>query len=171
MIGLLLVPINFVMACVLSDHRPLSDPWFWIAVVTGASVFSLITWYSSKALMRRGNQPMFIAVLGCSLGTLFLNRTIDLELPVVFSVFFTLPILVSFLVGSCAFDHRQWDRRHWTISAQNRLWLFWNRFCIGRICSLDWYLSIRNDFRASFDFCTDSVSYLFDDVSLWCPDA
>lgn len=123
-IGLLLVPINFVMACVLSDHRPLSDPWFWIAVVTGASVFSLITWYSSKALMRRGNQPMFIAVLGCGLGTLFLNRTIDLELPVVFSVFFTLPILVSFLFGSCTFDHRQWDRRHWTISAQNRLWLF-----------------------------------------------
>ena len=122
-IGLLLVPINFVMACVLSDHRPLSDPWFWVAVFTGVSVFSFITWHSSKALLRRGNQPMFIAVLGCGLGTLFLNRTIDLDLPIVFSSLFTLPILASFLIGSCAFDNRQWERQHWTVSAQNRLWL------------------------------------------------
>lgn len=123
-IGLLLVPINFAMACLLSDHRPLSDPWFWVAVITGVCVFSVITWHSSKALLRRGNLPMVVAVLGCGLGALFLNRTIELDLPIVFPTLFALPILVCFLVGSCAFDSRQWDRRHWTISAESRLWLF-----------------------------------------------
>ncbi len=135
-IGLLLVPINFVMACVLSDHRPLSDPWFWVAVITGVCVFSFITWQSSKALLRRGNLPMFVAVMGCGLGTLFLNRTVDLDLPIVFSTLFTLPILVCFLVGSCTFDSPQWNRQHWTISAENRLWLFFGIASASAISAL-----------------------------------
>lgn len=135
-IGLLLVPINFVMACVLSDHRPLSDPWFWVAVITGVCVFSFITWHSSKALLRRGNLPMVVAVLGCGLGTLLLNRTIELDLPIVFSTLFALPILVCFLVGSCAFDSRQWDRRPWTISVENRLWLFFGIASASAISAL-----------------------------------
>ena len=135
-IGLLLVPINFVMACVLSDHRPLSDPWFWVAVITGVCVFSFITWHSSKALLRRGNFPMFVAVMGCGLGTLFLNRTVDLDLPIVFSTLFTLPILVCFLVGSCTFDSLQWNRQHWTMNAENRLWLFFGIASASAISAL-----------------------------------
>ena len=135
-IGLLLVPINFVMACVLSDLRPLGDPWFWVAVITGVSVFSFITWYSSKALLRRGNAPMVVAVLGCGLGTLFLNRTIDLNWSIVFTPLLTLPILVCFLIGSCAFDSRQWNRQHWTISSENRLWLFFGIATASAISAL-----------------------------------
>ena len=123
-IGLLLVPINFVMACVLSDHRPLSDPWFWVAVITGLSVFSFLTWYSSKALLRRGNLPMVVAIMGCGIGSLILNRTIDSGFSDVFSSLFALPILVSFVIGSCTFDPLQWKRQHWTSRSQNRLWLF-----------------------------------------------
>ena len=135
-IGLLLVPINFAMACLLSEHRPLSDPWFWVALITGVCVFSFITWHSSKALLRRGNLPMVIAVLGCGLGTLFLNRTIELDLPNVFPTLFALPILACFLVGSCAFDSRQWDRRHWTVSAESRLWLFFGIASASAISAL-----------------------------------
>ena len=113
-IGLLLVPINFVMACVLSDHRPLSDPWFWVAVITGLSVFSFLTWYSSKALLRRGNLPMVVAIMGCGIGSLILNRTIDSGFSDVFSSLFALPILVSFVIGSCTFDPLQWKRQQYS---------------------------------------------------------
>ena len=123
-IGLLLVPLNFVAACVLSDQRELNDPMLWIALVIGATGFSMMTWWSSKHLVKRGNLPMVLAIMGSGIATLLLNRTIDSANSSLQYLVFSIPVVVSFLIGTCTFDRRQWVRERWTTRASNRLFLF-----------------------------------------------
>ncbi len=129
-IGLLLIPLNFVAACVLAGgagdelRRPISDPWLWLAVMVGVSGFSVLAWYSSKHLFRAGHLPIVIALMGCGIGTLLLGRLIETTSSSVWYFAYSLPVAASFLVGTCMFDTQQWQRTRWSERAGNRLYLF-----------------------------------------------
>ena len=123
-IGLLLVPLNFVAACVLSERRALTEPWLWIAVVVGLTVFTFMTWKSTKHLLRRGNLPMTIAIIGCGVGALILNRSVESASASFQYLVFAIPVVASFLIGTCAFDSRQWTRERWSVRASNRVFLY-----------------------------------------------
>ncbi len=135
-IGLLLVPLNFVAASVLSERRELHEPWLWIAIVVGLSTFSLMTWKSTKHLLRKGNLPMTLAMMGCGVGTLILNRTVSSASSSFHYVIFAFPVLASFLVGTCAFDPSQWRRRRWSQRASNRAFLFLGISAFAAIAAL-----------------------------------
>ncbi len=83
LIGLLLVPLNFLAACVLTGseqlRRPLDDPSYWAAVLTGVGFFGLMTWWSSRFLLRRGYGGLTIGIMITAILTLIINR---LEIPV-----------------------------------------------------------------------------------------
>ena len=129
-IVLLLIPLNFVAACVLSGgsadelRRPLSDPWLWVAATIGIGAFSALAWQASQFLFRRGSWPLVVALIGCGIGTLLLSRVIETTSASVWYLVYSLPVLVSFLLGTCLFDPRQWQRKRWSPGAANRLYLF-----------------------------------------------
>jgi len=78
LIGLLLVPLNFLAACILTGseqlRRPIDDPMYWIAVIIGVAGFSLMTWWSSRLLLSKGNLPLTIGMMGAAILTLVANR-------------------------------------------------------------------------------------------------
>ena len=125
LIGLLLVPLNFLSACVLTgqadDQRPLTDPVYWIAMVTGLGAFTCMTWFSSKCLLRRGQLPLTLSILTCSVLLLVYNR---LAIPwdsrwQMFLI--TLPPLGGFLMGVVYSIPQQWGQRRLSERATTRL--------------------------------------------------
>ena len=126
-IGLLLVPLNFLAACILTGsgeyQRSLSDPIYWTAVTVGMASFSVMTWFSSKYLLRRGNLPMFVAVMGCSLSMLVINRVDNPLSQSWLTIVLSLPVVVSFVTGVSTIDSRQWTRRVWSDRITYRLLL------------------------------------------------
>ena len=123
-IGLLLVPLNFLAGCILTgDRRGAADPMYWIAVVVGVAVFGTLTWHSGKHLLRRGQLPLVLAILGCSLALLINNR---LALPSgrgVRLMLLTLPMVIAFMAGFVRGVPRQWTRTRWAGRTLNRLLL------------------------------------------------
>ena len=128
LIGLLLVPLNFVAACVLSgnegDRRELTDPLLWTAVGIGLTSFSAMTWYSSQCLFRRGQLPLVLAIMGCAIGTLVINRAQSIGTSSIRMLLLSIPLAVSFLIGTAAFYKRQWVRVRWPDRASNRVFIF-----------------------------------------------
>ncbi len=125
-IGLLLVPLNFVAACVFSggeERRELSDPWLWAAVIVGVGGFGAMTYWASKFLLRKNNWPLVIGVIGSGLAAVFFNRTAawagsSLNVAVV-----CLPVIACFLIGADLFGKRTREKTHWPPRAANRLYL------------------------------------------------
>jgi hypothetical protein len=140
-IVLLLIPLNFVAACVLSGgsgdetRRSISDPLLWLAVGIGMAAFSGLAWHSSKYLLRRGYWPMVIAVIGCGGGTLLLGRLIETTSASIWYLVYSLPVLLSFIVGTCFFDVSQWQRVRWSRRAANRLYLFLGITTFAALCA------------------------------------
>ena len=128
LIGLLLVPLNFVAACVLSGtdegRRELTDPLLWTAVGIGLTSFTAMTWYSSQCLFRRGQLPLVIAIMGCAIGTLVINRAQNIDASGIRKLLLSVPLAVSFLIGTAAFYKRQWVRIRWPERASNRVFIF-----------------------------------------------
>ena len=128
LIGLLLIPLNFLAACILTgneaDRRELTDPLLWIAIAIGLTSFGAMTWFSGKCLFRRGQLPMVIAIIGCGIGTLVINRVDGLDESSLRKLFITLPLALSFLVGAATFYKRQWLRARWPERSTNRLFVF-----------------------------------------------
>ena len=126
-IGLLLIPLNFLAACVLTgqgeDRREITDPVYWFAIITGLGAFTAMTWYSSKYLLRRGQLPLVAAILICSTSQLFNNR---ITLPTVSwqMMLLSVPMVVGYLIGVVLAVPRQWNRERWTVRSINRLLLF-----------------------------------------------
>ncbi len=127
-IGLLLVPLNFLAACILTstgpDRRPITDPVYWIAVLTGTIAFSLMTWISGKSLLRRRQWPLFVGVMGCSLSLLVINRVAthapnDSWKTLLLSAVPTLALAVAVMT----IRPGQWQRTHWSSRDTARLWL------------------------------------------------
>ncbi len=78
LIGMLLIPLNFVAACMLNgapeQRRSLGDPLLWIAVVTGSVAFSAMSWFSTGNLFRIRHIGIAIAVVVSGLTVLVANR-------------------------------------------------------------------------------------------------
>jgi len=82
LIGLLLIPLNIVAACILSggeDRHELSDPLLWVALSIGLSSFAAMTWFSSKCLFRKGQLPLVLSIMGCAGATLLINRLVEAD--------------------------------------------------------------------------------------------
>lgn len=75
-IATLLVPLNFLAAIALSepDRRPATDPYYIAAIVVGLAVFGGLTWSAGRRLLFYGPWLMFAAVMGPSVGQLFISR-------------------------------------------------------------------------------------------------
>jgi hypothetical protein len=75
-IALLLSPLNFVAAIVLSgpDQRPVTDPWYLGAVGLGLLVCGGITFSGGRALVGSGWWRLTTAVLAASVGQLIVDR-------------------------------------------------------------------------------------------------
>lgn len=128
LIGLLLIPLNFLAACILTgneaDRRALTDPLLWIALAIGLFSFGAMSWFSSKYLLRRGQLPMVVAIMGCAIGTLVINRSDHLNHSSLRMWLATLPLTFSYLVGTALFCKRQWVRSRWPERTANRLFVF-----------------------------------------------
>lgn len=78
LISLLLVPLNFLAGVLFNadsdSQRPLTDPWLWIALVTGTAGTGWITWSASRYLLRKGHLALFIPVMLTGLSVVVLNR-------------------------------------------------------------------------------------------------
>lgn len=77
-ISLLLVPLNFLAGVLFNADtdslRPLTDPWLWIAVVSGTMGTGWITWSSARFLLRKGHWALFVPVMLIGLSIVILNR-------------------------------------------------------------------------------------------------
>ncbi len=127
LIGLLLIPLNIVAACILSggdDRRALSDPLLWLALTIGLGSFTTMTWYSSKCLFRKGQLPLVLSVMGCCSATFLINRVIQADGSSLHMLLWTLPLGLSFLAGTALFTKGQWTRETWSEKSVDRLFMF-----------------------------------------------
>ncbi|MCP4815463.1 MAG: hypothetical protein GY888_23385, partial [Planctomycetaceae bacterium] len=122
-IGLFMVPLNFLAACLLSEERPLSDPVYWIAMLLGFTAFTGMTWWSSKLLFRRGYGPFVASILGLSAMILVFNR-LTLGESTWLIAGLTVPIGLLFLWGSGLVMPVVWNHRYWTERSLNRMYLY-----------------------------------------------
>ena len=78
LIGMLLIPLNFLAACLLNgspeQRRSLSDPLLWIAVVVGTIAYSAMSWYSTRNLFRIRHLGAAICVVTSGVSILTINR-------------------------------------------------------------------------------------------------
>lgn len=74
LITVLLVPLNFLAAIRLSDHRPVSDPLFIFAISIGFAAFGWMVLSASRILISFGRWQLLIAVLGSSAGQIIISR-------------------------------------------------------------------------------------------------
>ena len=127
LIGLLLIPLNIVAACILSggeDRRALSDPLLWLAITVGLSSFTAMTWLSSKCLFRKGQLPLVFSIMGCCAATLAINRLVEIDGSNLNKLFWTLPLGLSFLAGTVMFWGRKFPRLQWSDKSVERLFVF-----------------------------------------------
>ncbi|MEQ1903383.1 MAG: hypothetical protein ABL888_04295 [Pirellulaceae bacterium] len=78
LIGMLIVPLNFLAGVLLSsggiDQRPLSDPVVWLAIIIGITGFGWLSWSSSTLLFRRGAWTLWLPVMVAGITTVVVNR-------------------------------------------------------------------------------------------------
>ena len=78
LIGMLLIPLNFLAACLLNgspeQQRSLSDPLFWIAVAVGTVAYSAMSWFSTRNLFQIRHLGTAICVATCGVSILVINR-------------------------------------------------------------------------------------------------
>ncbi|WP_339735759.1 hypothetical protein [uncultured Gimesia sp.] len=74
LITVLLVPLNFLAAIRLSDHRPVTDPLFILAISIGFAAFGWMVLSSSRILVSFGRWQLLLAVLGSSAGQVIISR-------------------------------------------------------------------------------------------------
>ncbi|QDU03984.1 hypothetical protein V6x_37090 [Gimesia chilikensis] len=77
LITVLLVPLNFLAAIRLSDHRPATDPLFILALGVGFAAFGWMVHSSSRILLSFGRWPLLAIVLGTSAGQILISRLGD----------------------------------------------------------------------------------------------
>ena len=127
-IGLLLIPLNFLAACILStdgvDRRELTDPLLWTAIGVGLISFGAMTWFSGKCLLRRGQLPLVLATIGSAIGTLVINRAVGIDESSVRKLWLSLPLALSFLGGTVLIFRKQWVRERWLQRTAFRVFTF-----------------------------------------------
>ena len=125
LIGLLLIPLNFLAASLLSGseqlRRPLNDPLYWTTIILGCSAFGAMTWWSSKQLLKRGHWPMVIGVMGAAVMTLMINR-LDFPPQTSWTVLLaSLPLAMALLVGTGVLSRTIRSNRTWNDRTLNRM--------------------------------------------------
>ena len=121
-IGLLLIPLNFVAACVLSggqDRRSLDDVWLWAALAIGFASFGVLSWYASRFLFRKSNLAIVGCLLGCGVGTIVLNRLFTQSSSSLQIIAMLIPIGGLFLGGATVFRNRTWSKQYWSPRGTN----------------------------------------------------
>ena len=73
-IGLLLVPLNFLAACLLAERRAVTDPWFLSAMLVGLAGFSAMTYFSCRSLFAAQWWMPAIGILAGCLAQPLINR-------------------------------------------------------------------------------------------------
>ena len=128
LIGFLLIPLNFLAACILSNEeaqpRELTDPLLWTAIIVGLVSFGTMTWFSGKCLLRKGQLPLTLAVMGGAIGTLVINRTEGIDESTFVKLALSLILVVSFLAGTTFIFRQQWFRKRWPRRAAYRMLIF-----------------------------------------------
>ena len=78
LIGMLLIPLNFLAACLLNgspeQQRSLSDPLFWCAVGVGTIAYSAMSWFSTRNLFQIRYFGTAVCVAICGVTILAINR-------------------------------------------------------------------------------------------------
>ena len=78
LIGMLLIPLNFLAACLLNgspeQRRALTDPLLWIAVIVGTVAYSTMSWFSTRNLFQIRYLGTAICVVTCGVTILAINR-------------------------------------------------------------------------------------------------
>jgi hypothetical protein len=77
-ISLLLVSLSFGAGIILSGsgemRRPLGDPWVITAIIVSLATFSWVSWSSARELAAKNAWQLFLAVMGCAVGQIVINR-------------------------------------------------------------------------------------------------
>lgn len=124
-IGMLLIPINFLAACILtgsgSEKRELTDPLYWTAVLVGISSFGAMSWWGSQSLLRKYGLPLFASVLGVSVWTLVVNRSEPEGNLSIVAMGLIAPACLTWLLSVWRIIPRQWSRTSIGVRLENRL--------------------------------------------------
>ena len=99
-------------------------PLLWFAIAVGLLTFAAMTWFSAKCLFRRGQLPLVIAIMGTAAGTLLINRATEIKTSSFWMMMLSLPLAVSFIIGTTTVFWGQWSRTSWTERSANRLLTF-----------------------------------------------
>jgi hypothetical protein len=143
LISLLLVPLNFLAGVLFNadtdSRRPLTDPWLWVAVVTGTIGTGWVTWSATRLLLRKGHWALFLPVMLVGLGVVVLNRLPAAEADVTRG-WTLLPIaaLLASVYGRLAW--RLSKRNRATAHTSTRVWILAGitTFSIGNVYALYW---------------------------------
>ena len=125
LIGLLLVPLNFLAACVLSNNgaeRSLTNPVYWLAVIGGLGIFGFLTARSSKLLLRAGHLPVVVGTLAAAVMTLVANR-LPLPASIWAPLLFSVPVGAALFFGSGVWQQSLRQKSNWTSRSSNRLYI------------------------------------------------
>lgn len=125
LIGLFLVPLNFLAACLLrsgqSTEEALTSPTYWIAVTIGLLSYGAMVWFSSRLLLRRGSLPLWVGMMGSAVTMLVVNR-VDLSgATALWWMALGVPLGLLATVGSLIWWPRVSRRRQWTERTFNRV--------------------------------------------------
>ena len=116
LIGLLLVPLNFLAACVLNgapaDRRAITDPLYWVAIVIGIAAYGAMSFYSSRELFRRRFLPIAITVVAAGASILVANRFDQFHLSIVLTIGLTTPAVLAYLFSFNQVGPQQWTKQY-----------------------------------------------------------
>ncbi len=136
-IGLLLIPINLLAACILTGgdtRRAIDDPMLWIALVVGFGGFGLMSWYSSRSLLRKGYWPLVMSIMGAAIGTLLINRLADGSS--LRTALLCLPVVAGFLAGTVLSTGRFVNRDRLSLRGTNRLLAMFGIAMFSAVCAV-----------------------------------
>ncbi len=74
LITVLLVPLNFLAAIRLSDHRPITDPLFLLAISIGFAAFGWMVHSASRILLSFGRWQLLSIIMISSAGQIIISR-------------------------------------------------------------------------------------------------
>ncbi|MCH2177342.1 MAG: hypothetical protein MK106_00935 [Mariniblastus sp.] len=164
-IGLFMIPLNFLSACLLSEERPLSDPVYWTAMLLGVTTFAAMTWWSSKLLFRRGYGPFVTSLLGLSTLILVVSR-FELGHSIWLVVGLTAPVGLLFLWGTGLLTPVIRTHQFWTERSLNRMYLTTSIPLFAALAAIS-MIVVRSEDRAMAWMALTPVILFLSLISSW----